>query len=198
MTRPGPLSLWQGAALQSAGMRTILASASLALATIIATPAAAQEVFGGVYAHGVDTPFTFETNEGGVDVVIGFRFESPDVLDVIGSPQPYIVGSVNTAGDTSFVGGGLAWTLGDGPVFVRPGVGLVVHDGPDFRLSPDGTRRTDLGSRVLFEPEIAVGYRATERLSVEASWMHVSHARIFNNGQNPGIDMMGLRVNWAI
>ena len=177
--------------------RTILSAAACAAAHL-STPAAAQEVFGGFYAHGVETPFTFDTFEGGTDIVLGYRFESPDALGAIGSPQPYIVGSVNTAGDTSFAGGGLAWTLGDGPVFVRPGVGLVVHDGPDFRLSPDGRRRTDLGSRVLFEPEIAVGYRATERLSVEASWMHVSHARIFNNGQNPGIDMMGVRVNWAM
>ncbi|WP_169816985.1 acyloxyacyl hydrolase [Paraurantiacibacter namhicola] len=169
------------------------------LALFAASPgAAAQEVFGGVYAHGVETPFTFDTFEGGTDIVIGYRFESPELLEPLGSPQPYVVGSLNTSGDTSFAGGGLAWTLGKGPVFVRPGVGLVVHDGPGFRLAPDGSKRTDLGSRVLFEPEIALGYRVNPRLSVEASWMHVSHARIFNSGQNPGIDMMGVRLNLRV
>ena len=35
------------------------------------------------------------------------------------------VGSLNTRGDTSFAGAGVAWTIGEGPVYVRPGIGLV-------------------------------------------------------------------------
>ena len=51
---------------------------------------------------------------------------------------------------------------------------------------------------VLFEPEIAIGTDLSERVSVEASWVHISNARLFNREQNPGIDMMGVRLNWKI
>ena len=56
-------------------------------------------------------------------------------------------------------------------------------------------RDRGLGSRVLFEPELALGWRASERLAVEARWMHISHAQLFDGKQNPGFDMMGLRLN---
>lgn len=170
-------------------------------ATLAAIPpsAHAQEVFGGVYAHAVDTPFTLETTEtGSVDIAAGVRFEGIEALDFIGSPEPYVVGSLNLSGDTSFAGAGLAWTIGKGPFYVRPGIGLVVHDGPELRVNPATGLRTDLGSRVLFEPEIGVGYRFSERASVEAHWMHISQGQIFDSDQNPGIDMIGVRVNWRL
>src|SRR5690606_38276256 len=158
--------------------------------------AAAQEVFAAVYAHEVDTPFSLSVGESGVDIAAGYRFAPVETLRFIGSPQPYLHASVNTAGDPSFAGGGLSWMLGKGPVYVRPGLGLIVHDGPSSRIV-DG-RHTELGSRVLFEPELGVGYRIDERVSVEASWMHISQARLFNRRQNPGIDMIGLRANFRL
>ena len=33
------------------------------------------------------------------------------------------------------------------------------------------------------------------RVSVEASWVHISNARLFDSQQNPGIDMIGVRAN---
>jgi len=48
---------------------------------------------------------------------------------------------------------------------------------------------------VLFEPEIAVGTQLAPRLSLEASWVHISNARLLDGDQNPGIDMIGLRAN---
>lgn len=177
----------------------------LALMTAIAASATlpstanAQEVFGGVYAHAVDTPFTLETTEtGSVDVAAGIRFGGIEALSFIGSPEPYVVGSLNTRGDTSFAGVGVAWTIGNGPVYVRPGIGLVVHDGPEYRVNERTGYRTDLGSRVLFEPEIGVGYRVSERVSAEAHWMHISQGQIFDGDQNPGIDMIGLRLNMQL
>jgi hypothetical protein len=74
----------------------------------VTAPAAAQEVFAGAYVHGVDTPFTLETGEGGADIAAGYRFAPIDALGVIGRPAPYLVASLNTRGDTSFAGGGLA------------------------------------------------------------------------------------------
>lgn len=172
-------------------------SALLLTLSFAAIPAAAsaQEIYGGLYAHGVDTPFTFDTNEGGVDVQAGVRF---DEIEALADVQPYVFGSANLSGDTSFVGAGVSWKAEIGRLYVRPGVGLVIHDAPSLRVDPETGMRTDLGSRVLFEPELAVGVDLDGRWSVEASWVHISNARLFNSEQNPGIDMMGLRVNYRM
>lgn len=173
--------------------------APAALALVALAPAAqAQEVFAGLYAHGVDTPLTLYTAEDGADLALGVRFAPIEELDFVGAPSPYLIGSLNSRGDTSFAGAGLSWQLGAGPFFVRPALGVVLHDGPEFRVDPVRGRRTDLGSRVLFEPELGIGYRIDERLAVEASWMHISHARLFDRNQNPGIDMIGARLNWRL
>lgn len=173
-----------------------LTAAAIALA--LSATANAQEVFAGAYVHGVDTPLTFYTGEDGLDIAAGYRFAPIESLGAIGKPAPYVIASVNTSGDTSFAGAGLSWTIGKQRVYLRPAVGLVVHDGPGERYDPVRQRETDLGSRVLFEPEIGLGYRVSDRLAVEASWMHVSHARLFNSKQNPGIDMMGVRLAWRM
>ena len=167
--------------------------------SLLAAPVAAEEVYGGIYAHGVDTPFTFDTGEGGVDLQAGYRFAEIEALRFLGGPQPYVFGSVNLDGDTNFAGIGLSWKaeLSD-RFYLRPGVGLVIHDGPTERVDPETRLRTDLGSRVLFEPEIAFGLDLNERTSVEASWVHISNARLFNSRQNPGIDTIGVRVNLAL
>ena len=47
---------------------------------------------------------------------------------------------------------------------------------------------------MLFEPELAVGAQVNGRLSVEASWVHMSHAQLFSR-ENPGIDNLGVRLN---
>ena len=59
------------------------------------------------------------------------------------------------------------------------------------------TDRIAFGSRVLFEPELGIGTRINNRLSVEASWVHMSHAQLFG-GENPGIDNLGVRLNLAL
>ncbi len=74
----------------------------------------------------------------------------------------------------------------------------MVQDGPRSRIDPLSGKHTELGSRVLFEPELALGTKLSEQLSVEASWVHISHARLFNARQNPGVDMMGVRLNWRL
>ncbi len=167
------------------------------LVSAAATSAQAGEVYGGVLAHGVDTPFTFETKEEGIDLQAGVRSEPIEALSFVGKPSLYAFGSINTAGDTNFVAAGVSWKIDLGPVYLRPGVGLALHDAPAFRLDPETRIRTDLGSRVLFEPEIAIGLPVSERVSVEASWVHISNARLFNSQQNPGIDMIGVRANLA-
>ena len=158
-----------------------------------AGPALAGELYGGVYKHAVDTPFTLDTQESGLDLQLGYRLDPVLPLARI---EPYVFGSVNSAEDgTDFVGAGISRKLSLGGAYIRPGAGLVIHNGPDLRVNPATGVRTDLGSRVLFAPEIAIGLPLAPRLSLEASWVHISNARLFDSQQNPGIDMIGLRAN---
>ena len=168
-------------------MRLILA-ATLAL---IASPAAAGELFGGAYVHGVDTPLTLGGDrEDGADLVLGYRGDPVTRWRL----EPYGYVAVNTAGETSHAAIGVSRRFGD-RFYVRPGLGIAVHTGSAGNF--DRPDRIAFGSRVLFEPELGIGAQVNERLSVEAHWIHLSHAQIFGK-QNPGIDIIGARFNWRL
>ena len=175
-------------------LRTLVPLAALALA---ATPATAQtapgELFGGVFIHGVDTPLTLGGDpERGADVQLGYR--APSIARLFGRPiQPYAFGALNTAGQTSFVAAGLSMKFGD-RIYIRPGIGLALHNGSRARFDNPFNDEVEFGSRVLFEPELGVGMRINRRLTVEASLVHLSHATLLA-GQNPGIDTIGVRLN---
>ena len=156
-------------------------------AMLAASPAPAGELFGGLYIHDVKTPLDRSGIESGMDVSLGYRGGRIGRTPL----QPYVFGALNTAGNTSYAAVGISAKFGD-KVYVRPGIGLAVHNG-----SAADYYRTDkiaFGSRVLFEPEVAVGARLNDRLGVEASWVHMSHATLFSR-ENPGIDNLGVRVN---
>ncbi|HYW15164.1 MAG TPA: acyloxyacyl hydrolase [Allosphingosinicella sp.] len=172
-------------------MKAILAGAVLALAAA-AVPAGAQELFGGVYVHDVDTGLTKSGIEEGADFQLGWRGDRIGALRAIGSPSPQAFVSVNSAGNTHFAAAGIAWKIG-GRVYLRPGVGLAVHTGPG-RVVP-GDDRIDFGSRILFAPEIGAGVQVSDRLSIEASWVHLSHAQLVGP-QNPGLDTIGVRLSY--
>jgi lipid A 3-O-deacylase len=161
-----------------------------ALLAAAAVPAHAGEVFGGLYVHDVDTPLTFSGIEGGADVMLGYRGGRIGRTPL----QPYGFVGLNTAGETSYAAIGIAARFG-GKFYVRPGVGLAIHNGSDA----DFFRRDKIafGSRILFEPEIAVGAQVNDRLSIEASWVHMSHAQLFGR-ENPGMDNFGVRLNLGL
>ena len=102
-----------------------------------ALPAAAQELFGGVYLHGANTPLSLSTGEHGLDLEIGYRFAPVERLSVIGKPSPYLIASANTSGGTSFVGAGLSWKIdlsrSPGALYLRPGLGLTINNSPSYR-----------------------------------------------------------------
>jgi hypothetical protein len=159
---------------------------------LVATPGRANEVFGGLYVHDVDTGLTKSGIEGGADLELGWRGGRIGFLSAVGGPRPHAFVSVNSAGNTHFAAAGISWKIG-GRVYLRPGIGLAVHTGPG-RVVP-GDDRIDFGSRILFAPELGLGARLTERVSVEASWVHLSHAQLFGP-QNPGLDTIGVRLNY--
>ena len=171
----------------------LTAFTAIAAAALLATPAHAGEVFGGIYKHAVDTPLSLSGgDEKGADVQLGYR------LDGLGRTglQPYIFGALNTAGDTSYAAAGLSYRWGK-QLYVRPGIGLAIHNGSDGNFEVADNGEIEFGSRILFEPELAIGYQASERLSIEASLVHLSQGQIFS-GQNPGIDNVGVRLNWRL
>jgi lipid A 3-O-deacylase len=170
--------------------RAALLSSAILAAIAVPAPAAAGEVFGGLYVHDVKTPLDKSGIEGGMDVMLGYRGGRIGHTPL----QPYAFGALNTAGQTSYAAVGLSAKFGD-RIFIRPGVGLAIHNG-----SADKFYRTDkiaFGSRILFEPELGVGARINDRLSVEASWVHMSHAQLFAR-ENPGIDNLGVRLTLGL
>ena len=161
----------------------------LGLSALAAAHAHAAEIFGGLYIHDIKSPLSQSDFEGGADVQIGWRGGriGPTPL------QPYAFAALNTAGNTNYGAIGISAKFGD-KLYIRPGLGLAVHTG-----SAGNFQRTDriaFGSRVLFAPEVGIGTQINDRLSIEASWVHMSHAQLFGR-QNPGIDNVGVRVNFA-
>jgi len=170
--------------------RSLLLLAGCCLA--VGSPARAGEIFGGVYAHDIDSPLTKSGIEKGADIQLGYRWGRIGKTPL----EPYLFGAVNTAGETHYAGVGLSAKFGN-RVFVRPGIGIALHTGSakDFEDPTNG--EIDFGSRILFEPELGLGFRLSERAAVEASWVHMSHAQLFGQ-QNPGIDNVGVRLSWRL
>ncbi|MES2904905.1 MAG: acyloxyacyl hydrolase [Pseudomonadota bacterium] len=168
--------------------RSILTALLVAAA---ATPAQAGELFGGLFVHGVDTPLSLGGSpEGGIDLQLGYRGEPTTGWKL----QPYIFASANSKGDTHFAAIGLSRKFGD-KVYVRPGLGIAVHTGSSANRDNPFNDKIEFGSRILFEPELAIGARVNERMSIEASWVHLSHGTLLSK-HNPGIDNIGARLNY--
>jgi len=162
--------------------------------TALALPstAHANELFGGLYKHGVDTPLTLGGSpEGGMDFQLGYR--AGPIIPGTGL-APYVFGALNSKGDTSYAAIGLSWKFGD-KIFIRPGLGIGIHNGSTGDFQRDD--RIAFGSRILFEPELGIGARINDRLTLEASWVHLSHATLLGR-QNPGIDNIGARLTLGL
>ena len=165
--------------------RTSIAFAAL-IALSATTPAHAGELFGGLFVHDVKLPLDKSGIESGLDVQVGYRGAG-----ILHTPlQPYVFAAVNTAGETNYAAVGLSAKFGH-RIYIRPGLGLAVHTGSAGRFYR--TDKIAFGSRVLFEPELGVGTELNDHVSVEASWVHMSHAQLFSH-ENPGIDNLGVRL----
>ena len=172
--------------------RLSLAAAAALLATAPTTAAEANEIFGGLYVHDVDSPLTKSGVEGGADVQLGWR-GSPIGGSVF---QPYAYVSAHTEGRTHFAAAGISAKFGD-RIFIRPGVGIAVHTGSTRDVQDPTNDEIEFGNRILFAPELGIGARLTDRMSLEASIVHLSHAQIFG-GQNPGMDSIGVRLTFDL
>lgn len=202
---------------------TFAAVASLMLGAAgfgCASSAFAGEAFVGVYKH--DVTFIGKAiglgaagREGGADIHLGYRTNRIERLDWLGKPQVHAMVSINTNNTSNFAAVGFNWKveLGQpGGFYLRPGIGLAYTDGKAGlppanapNLTPEERdRRTwlyynriDFGSKVLFEPELALGYQVNDKVSVELSYTHLSNGQIFHQGKNQGLDDAGVRLVYA-
>lgn len=141
--------------------------------------------------------------EDGANISGDVVFHTPERLKWALSPNPYLTASVNTAGETSWFGGGLYW---DFPLTERlsfeAGMGYVVHNGEVNNPFPTGSPQFTaffndnvlLGSRDLFRPTLGLNYHVNERFGIQLFYEHLSHGQILDSGRNQGMDELGLRL----
>ena len=152
-------------------------------------------------------------------IELEFLFDSPDMLERIWSPKPYVYASGNLGGNTSHAGAGLAWRKGFWDYYYGEfAFGLSVHDGEKRVANPADavTDRPDLmgqdlldeiqrrfdrkndtiefGSAALFRTQFAIGYEWTDNWATEVVYEHLSNGRIIGGPENEGLDNVGLRV----
>jgi len=183
----------------------------LALSVLPAMGASAgvvKEVRFGVTDHNICVANCDNANkETGPDVNGEIVFASPDVLDIVWSPRPYVMASVNTAGNTSFGGAGLYWNWSFAEGWsLEQGVGYVIHDGELNFPFPQGDPRNDpvsaetvfFGSRDLFRTSLALNRDFGEKWGAQLMYEHLSHGQILGSGRNQGLDNAGVRVIYRL
>ena len=198
------------------GLRAV--GAVVALLALVPAPAQAAEIFGGLYKH--DVTFLGEFvglgaagRENGVDLHLGLRSGRLDRLPQLGRPHAHVMVSINSNNTSNYIATGFDWAipLGKG-VYLRPGFGLAYTDGaaglPPVNapgISPAEIQRRlvlyntriDFGSKVLFKPELALGFRLNDRWAAELSYVHLSNGQIFHTGKNQGLDQAGGRLVYS-
>ncbi len=188
--------------------RFALALTLAALPAMAAQAGPVDEIRFGVVQHNVCIANCDNADkEDGPNISGEIVFNSPDFLDIIWSPRPYVMGSVNTAGDTSFGGAGLHWNwdFADG-WSLEPGVGYVIHDGELTFPFPQGDPRNDpisaetvfFGSRDLFRTSLSLNRDLGEKWGAQVMYEHLSHGQILGSGRNQGIDNIGVRVIYRL
>ncbi len=183
-----------------------IAAFGAAMALAPAASAGVDEVHVGVMQHNICvTNCKNADKEDGPNVEFQVSFDSPSFLSWAGSPQPYVMASVNTQGATSFGGFGLEWRwdFAEGWA-LEPGVGYVVHDGEVDNPYPNGSPEAAafaeehvlLGSEDLFPTSLALTRDFEGPWEAQILFQHLSHGQILGNGRNQGMDQIGVRFGY--
>jgi lipid A 3-O-deacylase len=185
-----------------------VAAFGAALAMAPAAQAGVDEIHVGVMAHNVCVTDCKNANkEDGPNVEFQVSFDSPSFLRWAFSPQPYIMASVNVAGETSFGGVGLEWRwdFADGWA-LEPGFGYVVHDGETNNPYPNGSPEAEafanehvlLGSEDLFRTSIGLTRDFAGPWEAQLFFEHLSHGQMLGDGRNQGMDQIGVRFGYQL
>lgn len=188
--------------------KKIAGLAAMGAALMLAPSARADvtEAHVGVMAHNICvTNCKNADKEDGPNIEMQLSFDSPSFLSWAFSPEPYVMASVSTSGDTSFGGFGVEWRwdFAEGWA-LEPGVGYVVHDGELENPHAPGTpaaaafaeEHVQLGSRDLFRTSLALTRDLPGPWEVQVQFEHLSHGQILGSGRNQGIDELGIRLGY--
>jgi hypothetical protein len=158
-----------------------------------------DEIRFGAYQH--DTGIIGNHKEVGADFAVEMLSHPIDALWIIGRPRIVFGGAVNTAGQTSQIYLGIDKQLNfatsvfskNDAFFIEGTIGGVWHNGKlDVVGTPLESRWKSHGSRFLFRPGLALGYRFNETWSIAASLNHVSNAGLAK--RNEGMNDLGLLI----
>lgn len=187
----------------------ILLAATAVLSATVTMPAAAGEhlLFGGLlsvgkqsdrfevrggvlsYDTGIFSPKEFD----GVVINGEFLFRSPEFLNILGSPRPYVGFSVAAVDDGVHFGyAGLNWDFYLTNKFYLTGsLGGSVNTAKNL-TSPVGYKA--LGCNVLFHLAAGVGYDITDDFTVQLYADHFSNANLCS--RNMGQEAAGIRLGY--
>jgi len=178
--------------------------------SILGNPANGQiaEVRGGLNVHDIEILGLGSNKEKENSIAINAEiiFEEPEFLKWALTPQPYIGGTINLEGQTSYGGAGLMWRQSLGEKFYADfSFGLVAHDGNlefDRPTTPAEnvifeqltSENIEFGSRILFRQQISFGLRINEEWAAEFFIEHLSHGKILSSRSNEGLDVVGGKI----
>lgn len=189
-------------------MKPILRVAAVAAVFAGAGAARADEVFLGAAAHDVGSFISSHPVEPGPDVDLGYNSAPLSGLSAIGRPMITFEYLPNTQGRTSFGAIGFTWRRNlIGGLYGQIGFAGALHDQATMHQDPfePGISTAEMqhrlfvdenfkamGSRFLFHPSLALGWRFSDRWALEGVWNHFSNAGL--GKVNPGMDDFGGRL----
>ena len=174
------------------------------LCASIALPAAADEPAAGggliyelkIGAQVHDVPYMwsgFHVERYAADLNLEAMF-SPSISFWGGALRPALGATINFNGDTSKAYLDARWQRDfDSGMFLGLGLGVAVHDGSTlFKTYVPDPDSKELGRRVLFHPNVEIGYRYDEHRTVSIYFEHISNAS--TAPWNEGLDTLGIRL----
>jgi hypothetical protein len=189
------------------GVAAVILAVGLSLVCDIAR---ADDLFGGMYGHAVLEAHGREDDS--FDTMVGYRTNPLPFLSWIFKPQLHVMVSINDRYPDDFAAVGFDWRIRFSERwYFRPGIGLAYNTGKANipavygpGVSPaqslinlhEYETRIAYGDHYLFEPELAFGYNISPKISLEASYVHLSNGQILHQGKNEGVDDAGLRLNY--
>lgn len=163
--------------------------------------------------HGIEARFGITAHdlsdhvEDGPNYTVELLFPSPDFMEAIWSPRPFLYGSFNSNGLTNFGATGLAWDweIADGVAFEFT-TGLSYNDGVEDidPNAPPGdpnrirlaTTRALMGNRILFYNGFGLDMDVADNWGVGVYYEHISHGQILASGRNQALDNAGVRISY--